>query len=163
MCSGLGIFQLYGVDQGQWPLRLGTALLCGRGPLWGGLSVWPSYLWLVLTKKVLSHTTWFPASAWKQWWGSIWMKLRFLHYVIVQSFLHLIRAPFWLYLTYKCFKFCKWSTYWSIRHWEITPKWPIFTDVLLSVTRAEPHVSHTRTKVTISRCELVTQLSKIIQ
>ena len=63
-------------------------------------------------------------------------------------------CSFLLYSTYKCFKFCKWSTYWSIRHWEMTPKWPIFTEGLLSVTRAEPHVSHTKTKVTVSRCEL---------
>ena len=56
-------------------------------------------------------------------------------------------CSFLLYLTHKCLKFCKWSTYWSSRHWEMTPKWPIFTEGLLSVT----HASHTKTKVTISR------------
>ena len=65
----------------------------------------------------------FRDSAWKQWWGSIWVKLRFLHYVVVHSFLHLIFTPytcsFLLYSTHKCFKFCKWSTYWSID----TEKW----------------------------------------
>ena len=70
---------------------------------------------------------------------------------------------FLLYLTHKCFKFCKWSAYWSIRHWEMTLKWLIFTEGLLSVTRAEPHVSHTKTKVTVSRCELLTWLFEIIQ
>ena len=70
---------------------------------------------------------------------------------------------FLLYSTHKCFKFCKWSTYWSIRHWEMTAKWPIFTKGLLSVARAEPHASHTKTKVTISRCELLTWLFEIIQ
>ena len=73
------------------------------------------------------------------------------------------KCSFLLYSTHKCFKFCKWSTYWSIRHWEMTPKWPIFTEGLLSVTRAEPHVSHTKTKVTVSRCELLTWLFEIIQ
>ena len=72
-------------------------------------------------------------------------------------------CSFFLYSTYKCFKFCKWSTYWSIRHWEMPPKWPIFTEGLLSVTRAEPHVSHTETKVMISICELLTWLFEIIQ
>ena len=70
---------------------------------------------------------------------------------------------FLLYLTHKCFKFCKWSTYWLIRHWEMTLKWPIFTEGLLSVTRAKLHVSHTKTKDTISRCELLTWLFEIIQ
>ena len=47
-------------------------------------------------------------------------------------------CSFLLYSTHKYVKFCKWSTYWSIRHREMTPKWPIFTEGLLSVTRAEP-------------------------
>ena len=34
---------------------------------------------------------------------------------------------------------------------------------LLSETPAEPHVSDTKTKVTISRCELLTWLPEIIQ
>ena len=72
-------------------------------------------------------------------------------------------CSFLLYSPHKCFKFCKWSTYWSIRHWEMTPKWPIFTEGLLSVTCAEPHVSHTKTKDMISRCELLTWLFEIIQ
>ena len=72
-------------------------------------------------------------------------------------------CSFLLYSTHKCFKFCQWSTYWSIWHWEMTPKWPIFTEGLLSVTRAEPHVSHTKTKITVSRCELLTWLFEIIK
>ena len=72
-------------------------------------------------------------------------------------------CSFLLYSTHKCFKFCKRLTYWSIRHWEMTPKWPIFTEGLLSITRAEPHVSHTTTKAKISRCELLTWLFEIIQ
>ena len=50
-------------------------------------------LWPALTKWQVSRATQFRDSAWKQCWGSVWVKLRFLHYVVVHSFLHLI-APF---------------------------------------------------------------------
>ena len=51
---------------------------------------------------------------------------------------------FLLYLIHKCFKSSKWLTYWSIRHWEMTPKWSIFTKGLLSVTCAEPYRHNTK-------------------
>ena len=121
------------------------------------------YMWPVLTKWTVSCIKLFRALAWKQWWGVNLGEIEIFALYRSSFIFTPYTCSFLLHSTYKCFKLCKWSTYWSIRHCEMTSKWPIFTEVLLFVAHAGPHVSHTKTKVMISRCELLSQLSKIIQ
>ena len=107
------------------------------------------YTWPMFTKWYVSRTTQFKAAAWKLVGVSLGeIEIFVLHHTSL-IFYTTCALFFLLYSTHRCLKFCKWFTYWSIWHWEMTLKWPIFTAGLLSITCAEPHVSHTKTKVMI--------------
>ena len=85
------------------------------------------------------------------------MKLRFLHYVVVQPFSHLIRASFCCIQPINASNSVFDST---LRN---DSEMAHFHRRFASVTHAEPHILHTKTKDTISRCELLTWLFEIIQ